>query len=156
MTRTEAMQKELRAANKGAETNEKALQLAIDERRSVRGELEKLRAGVEAYRHHCRTACEARSRKFPCNAYQVRGLRCPECPLDDAEEMDAQIEHAGAELPQGEAMQKELRAEESIDAENEPEDCPHCDGVGDLPGNPNTNSFPTCPHCRGSGKELDG
>ena len=97
----EAMRREVRAANRGAATNEKALQLVLAQRRKLEQELETLRAGVEAYRHYCRTACKARSRKALCKAFQDRGRRCPECPLDDAEEMDAQIEHAGAELPHG-------------------------------------------------------
>tara|TARA_R110000796_G_scaffold196783_1_gene313178 strand:+ start:213 stop:575 length:363 start_codon:yes stop_codon:yes gene_type:complete len=31
------------------------------------------------------------------------------------------------------------------------EDCPSCDGVGELPGRPADNKFPTCPACEGSG-----
>ena len=43
--------------------------------------------------------------------------------------------------------------DELPDSEEEPDDdCPYCDGVGDLPGNPNTKVFPACPHCRGTGK----
>jgi len=35
--------------------------------------------------------------------------------------------------------------------EEEPEECPVCDGYGELPGNPNTNDFPTCHACNGTG-----
>jgi len=36
-------------------------------------------------------------------------------------------------------------------SEEEPEECPACDGYGELPGNPNTNDFPTCSACNGTG-----
>jgi DnaJ-class molecular chaperone len=35
--------------------------------------------------------------------------------------------------------------------EEEPEECRACDGYGELPGNPNTNDFPTCHACNGTG-----
>ena len=31
------------------------------------------------------------------------------------------------------------------------EECSSCDGVGELPGDPADNKFPTCPVCEGSG-----
>ena len=37
----------------------------------------------------------------------------------------------------------------------EPEECPHCDGYGELPGNPNTKHFPPCPMCNGTGLNPD-
>lgn len=39
--------------------------------------------------------------------------------------------------------------------EEEPEECQSCDGFGELPGNPNTNYFPTCTACNGTGIVLD-
>lgn len=39
--------------------------------------------------------------------------------------------------------------------EEEPEECPACDGMGELPGNPNTNQFPTCSVCNGTGIVLN-
>ncbi len=32
------------------------------------------------------------------------------------------------------------------------QDCPHCRGYGELPGDPHTKRFPVCSECEGSGK----
>jgi hypothetical protein len=49
-----------------------------------------------------------------------------------------------------------LESRESIDAameQPEPEDCPNCGGIGELPGDPYTKQFPQCVECDGTGKE---
>ena len=44
---------------------------------------------------------------------------------------------------------KEMRDAQWECVEND--DCFTCDGVGELPGDPRSNHFPTCPDCKGSG-----
>lgn len=40
-----------------------------------------------------------------------------------------------------------------ISGEEITEECDACDGVGELPGNPNGNHFPSCPTCKGTGNK---
>ena len=36
-----------------------------------------------------------------------------------------------------------------------PKDCPYCDGVGELPGDPYSKYFPPCSMCNGTGINKD-
>lgn len=49
-------------------------------------------------------------------------------------------------------MKNEIDIEEDL----EPEDCPKCGGVGELPGDPYTKRFPKCGECDGTGTEGGG
>ena len=39
--------------------------------------------------------------------------------------------------------------------ESEPTTCENCDGIGELPGDPNSKIFPTCSRCNGTGNNND-
>lgn len=49
-----------------------------------------MRAGIDSFRAYCQSTCGNQK----CYAWRGRGRRCPTCPLDQADELDAHLQMA--------------------------------------------------------------
>lgn len=63
------------------------------------------------------------------------------------------VDDEGTEWNLNDREQIDFYLSQTGDASAEPTDCPTCNGIGELPGNPNTKRFPKCGDCGGSGVE---
>jgi len=58
--------------------------------------LKALEDGIRSFYRYCETYCEAHK---GCSAWTDRGMRCPDCPKEYSEELEAHLENYTEEAP---------------------------------------------------------